>query len=149
MSRLARRKFSTETGMPDFKVMGTITDKCARNLTSMVTTKDTSLGKDIIDEVSNILKTPITNVKADLYTDPIDGRFQISTNYDTENVAAIFYMISSGSMTIEYGKTKVEMQPKKIYFVNDRTTYRITKNNSTNTALMSGIFRWDKEVHGS
>jgi len=63
--------------------------------------------------------------------------------------SAIFYMISSGSMTIEYGKTKVEMQPKKIYFVNDRTTYRITKNNSINTALMSGIFKWDKEVHGS
>lgn len=146
---MARKQFSAKTGMPDFKVMGTISDKCARNLTNMVTTKDTSLGKDIIDEVSTILKTPISNVKADLYTDPIDGRFQISTNYDTENVAAIFYMISSGSMTIEYGKTKVEMQPKKIYFVNDRTTYRVVKTNAINTALMSGIFKWDKEVHGS
>jgi hypothetical protein len=146
---MARKAFSAKTGMPDFKVMGTVSDKCAKNLTSMVTTKDTSLGKDIIDEVATILNTPISNVKADLYTDPIDGRFQISTNYDTENVAAIFYMISSGSMTIEYGKTKVEMQPKKIYFVNDRTTYRIVKNNAINTALMSGIFKWDKEVHGS
>lgn len=146
---MARKQFSAKTGMPDFQVMGTVSDKCAKNLTTMVTTKDTSLGKDIIDEVATILKTPISNVKADLYTDPIDGRFQISTNYDTENVVAIFYMISSGSMTIEYGKTKVEMQPKKIYFVNDRTTYRITKNNSINTALMSGIFKWDKEVHGS
>lgn len=149
MSRMARKAFSAKTGMPDFKVMGTISDKCAKNLTTMVTTKDTSLGKDIIDEVATILNTPISNVKADLYTDPIDGRFQISTNYDTENVAAIFYMISSGSMTIEYGKTKVEMQPKKIYFVNDRTTYRVVKTNAINTALMSGIFKWDKEVHGS
>jgi mannose-6-phosphate isomerase-like protein (cupin superfamily) len=146
---MARKAFSAKTGMPDFKVMGTISDKCAKNLTTMVTTKDTSLGKDIIDEVATILKTPISNVKADLYTDSIDGRFQISTNYDTENVAAIFYMISSGSMTIEYGKTKVEMQPKKIYFVNDRTTYRVVKTNAINTALMSGIFKWDKEVHGS
>lgn len=146
---MARKAFSAKTGMPDFKVMGTISDKCAKNLTTMVTTKDTSLGKDIIDEVATILNTPISNVKADLYTDPIDGRFQISTNYDTENVAAIFYMISSGSMTIEYGKTKVEMQPKKIYFVNDRTTYRVVKTNAINTALMSGIFKWDKEVHGS
>lgn len=149
MSRLARRKFSAATGMPDFKIMGTVSDKCAKNLTNMVTTKDTSLGKDIIDEVATILKTPISNVKADLYTDPIDGRFQISTNYDTENVAGIFYMISSGSMSIEIGRNVVEMQPKKIYFVNDRTTYRVVKTNAINTALMSGIFKWDKEVHGS
>lgn len=149
MSRMARKQFSAKTGMPDFKVMGTISDKCAKNLTVMVTTKDTTLGRDIIDEVSSILKSPISNVKADLYTDPIEGRFQISTNYDTENVTGIFYMISSGSMTIEYSKTKIDMKPMKIYFVNDRTTYRLAKNNSVNTALMSGTFKWDKGTHGS
>ena len=149
MSRMARKQFSAKTGMPDFKVMGTISDKCAKNLTNMVVTKDTSLGTDIINEVSSILKSPISNIKADLYTDPIEGRFQISTNYDTENVTGIFYMISSGSMTIEYSKTKIDMKPKKIYFVNDRTTYRLAKNNSVNTALMSGTFKWDKGTHGS
>lgn len=149
MSRMARRKFSAETGMPDFKIMGTISDTTSRKLTQMVITQDTTHGGDIISEVSNILKSQIVNVKADLYVEPIEGKFQISTNYDTENVAGIFYLISSGSMSIEIGRDTIKMQHNKIYFVNDRTTYRIIKTDSINTALMSGMFKWDKELHGS
>ena len=146
---MARRKFSAETGMPDFKIMGTISDTTSRKLTQMVITQDTTHGGDIISEVSNILKSQIVNVKADLYVEPIEGKFQISTNYDTENVAGIFYLISSGSMSIEIGRDTIKMQHNKIYFVNDRTTYRIIKTDSINTALMSGMFKWDKELHGS
>ena len=148
MSRLARRKFNAETGMPDYKIMGTISETTSRQLTQMVSTQDTTNGSEIINSIATILKTPISNIKADLYIEPIEGKFQISTNYDTENVIGVFYVISSGSMNIEIGRNTIEMQHNKIYFVNDRNTYRVIKNNAVNTALLSGIFKWDKELHG-
>lgn len=149
MSRLARRKFNAETGMSDFKIMGTISDVTSKQLTQMVTTQDTSNGAEIINAIATILKSPVGSIKADLYVEPIEGKFQISTNYETENVLGAFYVISSGSMNIEIGRDTIKMQPNKIYFVNDRTTYRITKTDSINTSLLSGVFKWDKELHGS
>lgn len=148
MSRLARRKFNAETGMPDYKIMGTISETTSRQLTQMVSTQDTTNGSEIINSIATILKTPISNIKADLYVEPIEGKFQISTNYDTENVIGVFYVISSGSMNIELGRDIIKMQHNKIYFVNDRNTYRVIKNDAVNTALLSGIFKWDKELHG-
>lgn len=148
MSRLARRKFNAETGMPDYKIMGTISETTSRQLTQMVSTQDTTNGSEIINSIATILKTPISNIKADLYIEPIEGKFQISTNYDTENVIGVFYVISSGSMNIELGRDIIKMQHNKIYFVNDRNTYRVIKNDAVNTALLSGIFKWDKELHG-
>ena len=148
MSRLARRKFNAETSMPDYKIMGTISETTSRQLTQMVSTQDTTNGSEIINSIATILKTPISNIKADLYVEPIEGKFQISTNYDTENVIGVFYVISSGSMNIELGRDIIKMQHNKIYFVNDRNTYRVIKNDAVNTALLSGIFKWDKELHG-
>lgn len=148
MSRIARRKFNAETGMPDYKIMGTISETTSRQLTQMVSTQDTTNGSEIINSIAAILKTPISNIKADLYVEPIEGKFQISTNYNTENVIGVFYVISSGSMNIEIGRNTIEMQHNKIYFVNDRNTYRVIKNDAVNTALLSGIFKWDKELHG-
>lgn len=148
MSRLARRKFNAETGMPDYKIMGTISETTSRQLTQMVSTQDTTNGSEIINSIATILKTPISNIKADLYVEPIEGKFQISTNYDTENVIGVFYVISSGSMNIELGRDIIKMQHNKIYFVNDRNTYRVIKNDAVNTALLSGIFKWDKKLHG-
>lgn len=148
MSRLARKQFSAKLDMPDIKVMGTLTDTVSKQLTQMILSQDTTAAPDVINVVSNILQSPIRNVKADLYPEPIEGRAQISQNYDLENVPAVFYIITEGEMTISVGKQNIVMQPNKIYFINDRNVYRMIKTTKTRTCLMSGIFTWNKDVHG-
>lgn len=148
MSRLARKQFSAKLDMPDTKVMGTLPDAVSKELTKMVLSQDTSSAGTVIQAVSNILQSPIRNVKADLYPEPIEGRAQISQNYDLENVPAVFYLITEGEMTISVGKHLINMQPNKIYFINDRNVYKMIKSTKTRTCLMSGIFTWNKDVHG-
>lgn len=148
MSRLARKQFSAKLDMPDTKVMGTLPDKVSKELTKMILSQDTSSAGSIIQTVSNILQSPIRNVKADLYPEPIEGRAQISQNYDLENVPAVFYLITEGEMAISVGKQLINMQPNKIYFINDRNVYKMIKSTKTRTCLMSGIFVWNKDVHG-
>ena len=148
MSRLARKQFSAKLDMPDIKVMGTLTDAVSKQLTQMILSQDTTAAPDVINAVSNILQSPIRNVKADLYPDPIEGRAQISQNYDLENVPAIFYVITEGNMTISVGKQNIEMKTNKVYFINDRNVYRIIKTDNSRTCLMSGLFTWNKDVHG-
>jgi hypothetical protein len=148
MSRLARKQFSAKLDMPDTKVMGTLPDKVSKELTKMILSQDTSSAGSIIQTVSNILQSPIRNVKADLYPAPIEGRAQISQNYDLENVPAVFYLITEGEMAISVGKQLINMQPNKIYFINDRNVYKMIKSTKTRTCLMSGIFAWNKDVHG-
>ena len=148
MSRLARKQFSAKLDMPDIKVMGTLTDAVSKQLTQMILSQDTTAAPDVINAVSNILQSPIRNVKADLYPDPIEGRAQISQNYDLENVPAVFYVITEGEMTISVGKQNIEMKPNKVYFINDRNVYRIIKTGNSRTCLMSGLFTWNKDVHG-
>jgi len=148
MSRLARKQFSAKLDMPDTKVMGTLPNTSSKELTKMILSQDTSSAGSIIQAVSNILQSPIRNVKADLYPEPIEGRAQISQNYDLENVPAVFYLITEGEMTISVGKQLINMQPNKIYFINDRNVYKMIKSTKTRTCLMSGIFTWNKDVHG-
>lgn len=148
MSRLARKQFSAKLDMPDMKVMGTLPDTASKELTKMVLSQDTSTAGSVIAAVSNILQSPIRNVKADLYPEPIEGRAQISQNYDLENVPAVFYLITEGEMTISVGKHLINMQPNKIYFINDRNVYKMIKSTKARTCLMSGIFTWNKDVHG-
>lgn len=148
MSRLARKQFSAKLDMPDIKVMGTLTHVVSKQLTQMILSQDTTAAPDVINAVSNILQSPIRNVKADLYPDPIEGRAQISQNYDLENVPAVFYVITEGDMTISVGKQNIEMKPNKVYFINDRNVYRIIKTGNSRTCLMSGLFTWNKDVHG-
>ena len=134
--------------MPDMKIMGTIPDNIGALLTKMILTQDTTLGAEVINSVSTILQSPIRNVKADLYPDPIEGKPQISQNYNLENVPAVFYLITEGEMKISVGKNNIQMQPNKIYFINDRNVYRAFKTDNSRTCLMSGIFTWDKNKHG-
>jgi hypothetical protein len=149
MSRIARKQFSAKLNMPDMKIMGTLPDDISKKLSKMVITQNTENSKDVISTVNQILNCPISNVKADLYKEAIEGNSQINQKYDLENVAAVFYLITDGEMNIEIGKNTISMIPNKIYFINDRNVYRVVKKTNRPTCLMSGIFRWDKEVHGS
>jgi mannose-6-phosphate isomerase-like protein (cupin superfamily) len=148
MSRLARRKYSAELNMPDYKVMGTLTADASKQLTNMVVNQDTSDNDKIVSTIVTLLGSQIKNVKADKLEAPVESKYQISTNYNTENPVGIFYVISEGRLTLEVGKNKIDMQPNKVYFVNDRNAYRVFKNDKTRTVVLSGIFAWDKDKHG-
>lgn len=149
MSRIARKQFSAKLNMPDIKVMGTLPSDISKQLSKMVITQSTENSQNIVNAVNQILKSPIRNVKADLYKDAIDGRPQISQNYDLENTPAVFYLITEGEMSIEVGKKTITMIPNKVYFINDRNVYRMIKKTGQRTCLMSGTFSWDKGLHGS
>jgi mannose-6-phosphate isomerase-like protein (cupin superfamily) len=148
MSRLARRKYSAELNMPDFKVMGTLNDVSSKQLTKMVINKDTSDNDKIVSAIVTLLGSQIKNVKADRLDAPVESKYQISTNYNTDNPVGVFYIISEGTLTLEVGKDKIKMQPNKVYFVNDRNAYRVLKEDKTRTVVLSGIFAWDKDKHG-
>lgn len=148
MSRLARRKYSAELNMPDYKVMGTLTADASKQLTNMVVNQDTSDNDKIVSTIVTLLGSQIKNVKADKLEAPVESKYQISTNYNTENPVGIFYVISEGKLTLEVGKNKIDMQPNKVYFVNDRNAYRVFKSDKTRTVVLSGIFAWDKDKHG-
>ena len=148
MSRLARRKYSAALNMPDFKVMGTLPDKASQQLTDMIVNKNLDNNDAIVSSIVTILGSQIKNVKADNLQAPVETKYQISTNYDTENPVGVFYLISKGSLILEVGKQNIKMVPNKIYFVNDRNAYRVVKENDIQTCVLSGIFVWDKDKHG-
>lgn len=148
MSRLARRKYSAELNMPDFKVMGTLNDVSSKQLTKMVINKDASDNDKIVSAIVTLLGSQIKNVKADRLEAPVESKYQISTNYNTDDPVGVFYVISEGTLTLEVGKDKIKMQPNKVYFVNDRNAYRVLKEDKTRTVVLSGIFAWDKDKHG-
>lgn len=148
MSRLARRKYSAELNMPDFKVMGTLPEKASQQLTDMIVNKNLDNNDAIVSSIVTILGSQIKNVKADNLQAPVETKYQISTNYDTENPVGVFYLISKGSLILEVGKQNIKMVSNKIYFVNDRNAYRVVKENDIQTCVLSGIFVWDKDKHG-
>lgn len=135
--------------MPDFKVMGTLPEEVSKKITNMVVNKQLDHNDDIVGTIVRLLGSQIKNVKADLLVAPIEGKFQISTNYSVEDPVGVFYVISEGSLTLQVGKKTIDMVPNKIYFVNDRNTYRVFKTNENRTCVLSGVFAWDKDKHGS
>jgi len=100
MSRLARRKYSAELNMPDFKVMGTLPEKASQQLTDMIVNKNLDNNDAIVSSIVTILGSQIKNVKADNLQAPVETKYQISTNYDTENPVGVFYLISKGSLIL-------------------------------------------------
>lgn len=151
MSRLARRQFSAKTGMPDdFKVMGTISNAISKKITNMAITGDKTDTTEILEHlVHQHLKTPLGKVKVDKYQEPFEGKFNVITNYDTENLMGGFVLVTKGSMCLEIGRHKIELNENKIYFINERNAWRIYKTNSRESVAMSAVFAWDKKVHGN
>ena len=87
--------------MPDFKVMGTLPDKASQQLTDMIVNKNLDNNDAIVSSIVTILGSQIKNVKADNLQAPVETKYQISTNYDTENPVGVFYLISKGSLILE------------------------------------------------
>jgi len=146
MSKIARQEFNKKHAMPDYKVMGTISDNISKKLTKLIQTGDKEDIIEIIDHINLILNTRIKGISADIFVDPFEGKPNISTSYD--NTEVVLYIISQGNAQLTIGNTTIDAQPNKIYMINDRNIYKISKNNKTRLSMLSAVFEWDKELHG-
>lgn len=151
MSRLARRQFSAKTGMPDdFKIMGTISSDISKKINDMAITGDKTHTQAILEHlVHQHIKTPLGKIKVDHYQEPFDGKFNVVTTYDTENLLGGFVIVTKGSMWLAIGKRNIELKENKIYFINERNAWKIYKTNNISSVAMSAVFAWDKKVHGN
>lgn len=133
--------------MPDSKIMGTINDKISKKLTKLITTGDKSDIVEIIDSINVILDTRISDISADSFPEPFTGRPQISQDYD--NPTGVIFLITRGVADLCVGANTVRMLENRIYFVNERNSYYIEKQNKSNLIMLSARFVWDAERHGS
>ena len=146
MSRILKRKFQALHNMPNYKIMGTVSSDICKKLTDMTVNKNTDVAQDIVTAITQVLKANINNMAADAYVEPFETEWLNRLNYETPT--GVFYLISEGNATIRFPKDKIELQPGKVVFVDERQTFKVESLNKTRVCLMSGRFTWDKEVHG-
>ena len=146
MSKLARTAFNKKYLMPEYKVMGTLSDATARKLTQMVKTNDQKDLAEIVNHIQKILKTNISDISAAGTTETFTSKTQINTNYDTPT--ALFFIATSGTAELVVGSERITMKTNRIYFVNERNMHHIDKQNNSNFIMMRGKFMWNPELHG-
>ena len=146
MSRILKRKFQSIHNMPSYKVMGTVSPEIMKKLTDLTVNKNTEVAQEIVTAIAQVLKANITGMAADAYVEPFETDWINRLNYETPT--GIFYLISEGDADIQFPKESVKIQPGKVYFVDERQTFKISSPNNTRVCLMSGRFTWNKEVHG-
>lgn len=146
MSKFARDAFNKKYAMPEHKVMGTISEAIAKKLTKLVVTGDKTDIIEIIDHINTILGTRISNISADVFSEPFTSKPQISQDY--ENPTGVFFLATQGDADLIVGAKKLKMGLNKIMFVNERNMYNIEKPNKTNLVMLSGRFTWDATKHG-
>ncbi|MDA9373936.1 hypothetical protein N9R43_01005 [bacterium] len=147
MSKLARDQFNRKYLMPDHKVMGTLTDTIAKKLIHLVLSEDKADIVEIIDHINVILGTRISDISADLFNEPFTGTPQISQDY--VNPTGVIFLSVHGTADLVIGATRITMQERKIYFVNERNSYHIEKQTKSKFIMLSGRFTWDPESHGT
>lgn len=146
MSKIQRKAFDKKHAMPDFKVMGTINSTIADKLSKLVLTGDKTDIIEIIEHINSILKTNISDISADVFVEPFEGDAKFSTEYITPT--GLIYLITKGNAKLHVADKIIDTQPNKIYFVNDRNTHRVSKNNNNRLIMLSAKFIWDKVLHG-
>jgi mannose-6-phosphate isomerase-like protein (cupin superfamily) len=146
MSRILKRNFQAKHKMPNYKVMGAVSPDTMNKLTDLTVNKNTAVAQDIVTAITQVLKANITGMAADAYTEPFETDWLNRLNYQTPS--GIFYLISEGDASICFPREEVKIQPGKVYFVDERQTFKIQSLNKTRVCLISGKFLWDKDIHG-
>lgn len=145
MSKLIRDKFDKEHQMPATKVMGTISTVIATKITQMVISADTSEAKNIVDNINTILKTQITDINADQFPEPFVSETKM--NIDYSKPTGLFFLVTSGDASIKIEGKEINLQQRKIVFINERIPYNILSPKSGTLVMLSARFIWDKNIH--
>lgn len=148
MSRLVRNKAVKDLKMPEFKVLGTITDVTAEKIKDLVINGNNSVVPDIVNSLNDIIGAPIRDISADLYDEPVDHRMAVSRNY--EDTKSVFFLNVSRFVDPEMfiDEKRYNLLVNKIVFVNHRYPHRLVQNKKIDMILLSGVFDWNTEIHG-
>lgn len=132
--------------MPDLKVLGSVSTDTCKKLVDLCVNKNTKNAQEVVSAIVQVVKADLTKISADAYDEPFETNWL--TRLDYENPTGLFYMIGEGSCNIHLGKKVIEMEPGKVYFIDERGTWKIESMNKTRVSLISGRFTWNKETHG-
>ena len=145
MSKIIRDKFNKEYMMPTTKIMGTISDAISIKVNQMVVSGDTSQAKIIVDHINQILKTNISDINADTFPEPFQTESKMNVDYSKPT--GLFFLVTSGIAEIRVEGKSFQLNPKKIFFVNERLPYVILSPDSSRLNMLSAKFMWDKNLH--
>lgn len=145
MSKLIRDKFNAEHMMPTTKIMGTISEPISLKINQMVVSGDTSEAKTIVDHINKILKTNISDINADTFPEPFQTESKMNVDYTKPT--GLFFLVTSGSAEIRVEGQNYKLQPRKIFFVNERLPYVILSPDKSRLNMLSAKFMWDKNLH--
>lgn len=146
MSKLKRKEFNKKWSMPEFKVLGTISQDIANKINDMVTTGNKDNVKEIITSISSMLGTDITNVSADIWQEPFQSEF-VNTN-EYVNPTGIFFLCTKGSARLDVDVKSYNMDTNKLYFVDERCKHRIVQNKNKTLIMLTASFLWNPKIHG-
>lgn len=148
MSRLVRSKAVKDLKMPEFKVLGTITDGTANKIKDLVLNGNNSVITDVVDTLIDIIGVPIRDISADLYDEPVQHNMAVSRNY--EDPKSIFFLNVSQFVDPEMfiDEKRYNLARNKVTFVNHRYPHRLVQSKKIDMILLSGVFDWNPEIHG-
>ena len=148
MSRLVRNKVTKDLKMPEFKILGTITDNTADKIKDLVINGNKSVIVDIVNELTGIIGSPIRDISADLYDEPVNHNMAVSRNY--EDTKSIFFLNVSPFVDPEIiiEEKKYNLLQNRVAFVNHKYPHRLVQNKKIDMILLSGVFDWNTEIHG-
>ena len=148
MSRLVRSKAVKDLKMPEFKVLGTITDVTANKIKDLVLNGNNSVITDVVDTLIDIIGVPIRDISADLYDEPVQHNMAVSRNY--EDPKSIFFLNVSQFVDPEMfiDEKRYNLARNKVTFVNHRYPHRLVQSKKIDMILLSGVFDWNPEIHG-
>ena len=145
MSKLVRDKFNKEHQMPITQVMGTISPTIATKINQMVISGDTSEAKIIVDNINTILKTQITDINADQFPEPFVSETKMNVDYTKPT--GLFFLVASGNASVKIEGKTINLQERKIVFINERIPYNILSPTNSRLIMLSARFTWDKNIH--
>ena len=145
MSKIVRDKFNKEHQMPTTQVMGTISPVIATKINQMVISGDTSESKTIVDTINTILKTQITDINADQFPEPFVSETKMNVDYTKPT--GLFFLVASGNASVKIEGKTINLQKRKIVFINERIPYNILSPTNSRLIMLSARFTWDKNIH--
>ena len=68
-------------------------------------------------------------------------------NVDYSKPTGLFFLVVSGEASVKIEGKEIQLQERKIVFINERIPYNILSPKSGRLVMLSARFIWDKNVH--
>jgi len=145
MSKIAKIAANKIQNIPDYKVIGKVIPDIVKQINGLVVEKKANDVINIIDYINNRIKTKITNVSVDTWSEAFETDWKRNTDYSNP-VCAVF-LVSKGSATINIDNKEYGLNQGEIVIVNEWCTHKLINKSSSPLTMLLAQFNWDKEVH--